>query len=78
MNQCVLQYDDVDFKDFLKDFWNCFEMMPPENVSDEAFIAHFPAKLALPSMQPAPHPTPPLAHAPKSDPQPPTPDPSPR
>ncbi|TWW63595.1 hypothetical protein D4764_03G0006030 [Takifugu flavidus] len=32
--------------------------MPPENVSDEAFMAHFPAKLVPPSLQSAPTPTP--------------------
>lgn len=78
MNQCVLQFDDMDFND-LKEFWNCFETMPPENVSDEAFMAHFPDKLVPPSLQSAPHPTPPLAHAPnESDPHPPTPVPPPR
>lgn len=78
MNQCVLQFDDMDFNE-LKEFWNCFETMPPENASDEAFMAHFPAKLVPPSLQPAPHPTPPLAHAPnESDPHPPTPVPPPR
>lgn len=76
MNLCVLQFDDMDLNE-LKDFWNCFETMPPENASDEAFMAHFPAKLVPPSLQSAPHPTPP--HAPnESDPHPPTPVPPPR
>lgn len=69
MNQCVFQFDDINFND-LKLFWDCFETMPEGNLTDEALMAHFPANLAPPSLESAPSPTPPLAHAPTPDPPP--------
>lgn len=71
--QCLLQLDDMTSTDY----WNFFETMPPETVSDEVFAPQFPAKLDPTPLHSTHYPpTPP--HIPnKSLPQPPTSVPSP-
>lgn len=70
ISECLLQFDDMTSTDF----WNFFDAIPPEIVSDEVFSPQFSAKL-VPT--PLPRPSTPPDTPDKSVPQPPTSVPSP-